>query len=176
MLQKVWKRSRRDLESPTPSRSCVLVCREVLVPTGSHTLNCKRFYSLQSGGIFSSFGFQRFDSPSHRCPCCLLSHRTEENSDSFFVLEGSLGGQVMVVSPFLVKAAAQEGAMEMGVILFFALNMSEWKSSRLISIFPMLQSCSIFMPLSEKHGKLKMSGISRWLKRIQNHVLVLVFN
>lgn len=75
---------------------------------------------------------------------------------------------MLVVSPFLVKA--QEGGMEMEVLfILFALNMSEWKSSRLISIFPMLQSCSIFIPLSEKQGKLKISGISRWLKRIQNH-------
>lgn len=49
-------------------------------PAGSHTLSCKRFYSLQSGGIFSLFGFHSSGSSSQGCPLCLLTHRTEQGS------------------------------------------------------------------------------------------------
>lgn len=54
-------------------------------------------------------------------PCCCSP--TEQSRASLFVLRGSLRGKVVVVeSPFLVKAAAQEGAMEMGVIHSFCFK------------------------------------------------------
>lgn len=100
----------------------MLVCRAVLGTSWiSHTELPEILFSA-SGGIFSPFRFQSSDSLSHWCPCCCSP--TEQSRASLFVLRGSLRGMVVVVveSPFLVKAAAQEGAMEMGVIHSFCFK------------------------------------------------------
>lgn len=47
---------------------------------------------------------------------------TEQSRASFFIFRGSLRGNVLVVSPFLVEAVAREGGMEMCVIHPFCLK------------------------------------------------------
>lgn len=107
---------------PRPAGSCVLVFRGVLGSSWvSHNeLQEILFSTVRGGSSLHSDCTALIPLPNDAPSAC---SPTEQSRVSFFVLTGSLRGKAAVlVSPFLVKAAARDGGMEMCVIHSFCFK------------------------------------------------------